>query len=241
MVKRPLGFYVSLFFQHAFTSIIRLPAISKYLNTHKTRKLHIGSGWHIIDSWLNTDIYGRVARGKYAIPLDARKRFPFRQNSFSYVFSEHLIEHLTYPKALQMLRECFRVLKPGGKIRIATPDLGFLHSIYHKKRTQLQEKYAAYQVEQWLQGVNCSKDAFLINSVFRNWEHKFIFDFESLKYALEKAGFTDVHRQKLDKSDDINLQNLESHGKFIKNHQRFNISGDELNQLETLVVEARKP
>lgn len=48
------------------------------------------------------------------------ERFPFNDQMFDVVFSKSLIEHLFNPE--NFMRECYRVLKPGGRIIIMTPD-----------------------------------------------------------------------------------------------------------------------
>ena len=67
--------------------------------------------------------YRRLTGDNTYIYLDVCRRFPFAAETFHYIFSEHLIEHLTLEEGEAFLRECFRCLKVGGRIRIATPDL----------------------------------------------------------------------------------------------------------------------
>src|SRR5215469_1479512 len=81
-------------------------------------KLHIGCGDHPIEGWINTDLNPCMMG---VGPMDATKTFPFVDNFFTHIFSEHMIEHITKEEGEFMLRECFRVLKPGGKIRISCP------------------------------------------------------------------------------------------------------------------------
>ena len=49
--------------------------------------------------------------------------FPFPANRFDFVYSSHVIEHFTLKEARFLLREAYRVLKPGGVIRAVVPDL----------------------------------------------------------------------------------------------------------------------
>ena len=93
--------------------------IREYFETHSIRKLQLGAGGHSVDGWLNTDIEPKAKE----VYLDATSDYPFPSGSFHYVFAEHLIEHLPWEGGLKMLKECHRVLAPGGKIRIVTPNL----------------------------------------------------------------------------------------------------------------------
>src|SRR5690349_20236353 len=60
---------------------------------------------------------------KEEIYLDAASRYPFGNGSFQYIFAEHVIEHIPWEAGVRMLRECYRILAKGGKIRVITPDL----------------------------------------------------------------------------------------------------------------------
>ncbi len=77
-----------------------------------------------------------------------------------------------------------------------------------------------------------NNDTAVINTFFRSWGHKFIYDLKTLILVLEKSGFINIITTKIGVSDDKSLQNLEAHNKEI---------GDEFNRLESLVVEATKP
>ena len=85
----------------------------EYQRTHDLRKLHIGAGTLTLEGWLNTDVHPAGASNY----LDATKRFPIADGTFDYVFSEHMIEHVPYCSGMTMLAECFRIARPGGKIR----------------------------------------------------------------------------------------------------------------------------
>jgi ubiquinone/menaquinone biosynthesis C-methylase UbiE len=63
-----------------------------------------------------------------AIIVDVTRRSPFVDNTFDFIYSEHMIEHIPYVGGRAMLEESYRVLKPGGTLRIATPDARFFYS-----------------------------------------------------------------------------------------------------------------
>jgi SAM-dependent methyltransferase len=58
------------------------------------------------------------------------RALPFRSNVFDAIYHSHLLEHLPKRYAPIFLRECFRVTKPGGVIRIVVPDLERIAQIY---------------------------------------------------------------------------------------------------------------
>jgi 2-polyprenyl-3-methyl-5-hydroxy-6-metoxy-1,4-benzoquinol methylase len=55
----------------------------------------------------------------------------YPEASFDAVIMSHVIEHLHEP--LRSLRECNRVLKPGGRLVILTPNTGSLGHLYFKR------------------------------------------------------------------------------------------------------------
>ena len=95
--------------------LTRMPRISRYLRENEIRKLQIGTSDSVRAGWLNTDL---IPARRDVIYMDATAPFPFSDNTFDYICSEHMIEHIGYEAGFFMLGECFRVLRPGGTIRI---------------------------------------------------------------------------------------------------------------------------
>ncbi len=203
--------------------------ITDYLNSHAVKKLQLGASNNLLRDWLNTDI---ALNHKSVIYLDATRRFPFNDATFDYVVSEHMIEHVPYQGAQTMLHECYRVLRPGGRVRFATPDLRVLLALHNKQKTDEQVRYINWAVERFIPNVQQCREVFVINNFFQSWGHCFLYDQEMLQHALESAGFRGIRFYKPGSSDDPNLRNLEFHGKELQS--------EEINQFETIVAEGCK-
>jgi predicted SAM-dependent methyltransferase len=204
--------------------------IKRYLEQHHVRKLQLGAGEHPRPDWLNTDLHD-YGRGGQLLYLDVRKRFPLPDASFDFVFCEHVIEHLTYAEGQHCLRECLRVLRPGGRIRVATPSLERLSALYAAEPTDLQRQYVAWAVDTLDPETDAQLPGVVVNNFFRSWGHRFIYDPVTLRHALTAAGFTDVEEHSVGKSNHDELVDLEQHL----------AERPELNEYETFVLEADRP
>ena len=81
-------------------------------------RLNLGCGSEVKPGWVNVDL---TAGGTLA--LDLREALPFSDGSCAIIYSEHFLEHLSYPDdAGEFLAECLRVLKPGGVFSVGVPD-----------------------------------------------------------------------------------------------------------------------
>ena len=200
--------------------------IEDYFRAAEVRKLQIGSGDNNLAGWLNSDFFPRAPG---VLHLDSTQRFPFADAQFDYVFSEHMIEHVPYERGRHMLSECARVLKPGGKIRISTPNLAFLIDLYHPTKTELQRSYIEWATDQFIDAPYY-EDTFVINNFVRDWGHQFIYDEKTLRASLVAAGFQGITRCQIGESDDEALRNLENTGRMP----------DGFLELETLTLEASR-
>jgi len=202
-------------------------ATTDYLDEHEIRKIHLGCGHNHLDGWLNTDLIPNNKR----IRLDVSKKYPFDDDTFDYAFSEHVIEHIPYQIGRMMISEAFRVLKPGGVIRISTPDLKFLIYLYENDQKDLHKKYIKWNAENFI-GDKAPHDGISVfNNYVRDWGHVYIYDVESLSRMFKEIGFTDIKAVKINKSEHEHLQNLE--------HESRHPEG--FLQLETMTVEGTKP
>ena len=203
--------------------------IAAYLATPGMKKLHIGCGHNKPAGWLNTDITDHAD----VCFLDATTRFPMPDNAFDYAFSEHMIEHVSYEAGHTMLKECLRVLKPGGKVRIATPNLKNILALYAESPTPIQSDYIKWSIDRHTQARGIYTPTHVINTFMTSWGHTFVYDVPTLKRSMVDAGFINVADYRAEQSDDPNLRGIELHAQEI--------GSVAMNELETMVLEGTKP
>jgi predicted SAM-dependent methyltransferase len=89
--------------------------------------LNAGCGATFHPAWTNLDFR---ASAPSVIAHDLRKPLPFADASFGVVYSSHVLEHFSRSFAPVFLAECRRLLKPGGVLRLAVPDLETIARLY---------------------------------------------------------------------------------------------------------------
>lgn len=157
-------------------------------------KLHLGCGPHIKAGWENYDIDPGPGGKKF----DLRYPLPFDDNAVDFIYTEHFIEHLTMTHGRLFIKECFRVLKPGGVIRVSTPDLYNLLDDYAFQKT---DRYKGT----WEPATPCQ----MVNEGMRLWGHEYLYDGPELYVLLDKAGFNFVIGSKHGHSGHEELRGLE--------------------------------
>jgi predicted SAM-dependent methyltransferase len=163
-------------------------------------RINIGSSDNALDGWINVDI----RPGDHSFVMDATRPWPFRDNSAAAVNSEHFIEHLTVEEAREYLGEAYRVLQPGGVIRTSTPDLEGLC------RGFLARDPAALEVHR-SHGYEAATHGDMVNNYVYMWDHRHIWDLESLGAALEDTGFAGVERAPFGRSRHAVLDGIDRH------------------------------
>lgn len=160
-------------------------------------RLHIGSGADKIPGWANID-YDTAGAAHW----DLRCPLPIHDRSIDYIYSQHFIEHITRAEGVSHLRDCHRLLRPGGVIRISTPNLRYI-----------SETYLAGNVAEWLTDSafwNPRTPAQMLNDALRLWGHQFVYDHDELRAVLSEAGFTKIAKQARGESQHQPLRGLET-------------------------------
>ena len=113
---------------------------------------------------------------------------PFKENSISFIFSSNFLEHLSEKEGKNLLKECYRVLKPKGKIRIIVPDLD-------DEVEKMKDKIDEYMKDR---DVDHLQEYLTFNKRNRNYFsfHKRMYNFEELRKILQEEGFKKIKKSK---------------------------------------------
>jgi len=173
---------------------------------NKKTKLHIGCGKNYFNGWINIDNNSDNNILKLDLNLDLRNSLPFRDDSADFIYNEHFLEHLTAAEGLKALIEFRRVLKPGGVLRIAMPDLKDIINLYLNDNWKSD---CAEFFQKFGMGFIQTKAEFL-NINFRAWGHQWVYDWEELERRLREAGFAQIKQCQLRQSEIPELVDLET-------------------------------
>jgi predicted SAM-dependent methyltransferase len=99
------------------------------MEKNKLKYLNVGCGNKFHSDWVNIDM---VSGHPDVIEYNILSGLPFPSDCFEVVYHSQVLEHIPKEKAADFLTECFRVLKPGGMIRIVLPDLENIVKEYQK-------------------------------------------------------------------------------------------------------------
>jgi predicted SAM-dependent methyltransferase len=79
-------------------------------------RINLGCGENRLEGWNNHDA-----------DVDITKRLPWDDNEIDFILAEHVVEQVTHIEALGFMQECWRVLRPGGTLRLCIPVLDALN------------------------------------------------------------------------------------------------------------------
>tara|TARA_A100001015_G_scaffold272276_1_gene326708 strand:+ start:103 stop:804 length:702 start_codon:yes stop_codon:yes gene_type:complete len=111
---------------------------------------------------------------------DLSNGIPLHDDSADFIYSSHFIEHLYRDEAEILLKDCYRVLKIDGTLRIILPDLSYAIEMYHSgnKDKMLQNYFFIDRREGFFA------------------QHKYMYDFEMFESLLLTLGFKTILKQK---------------------------------------------
>lgn len=162
-------------------------------------RIQYACGPKFLKGWVNVDCYPpAVMRERFAMPpdqvyyqVDLSGRQPFADQTFALAYAEDFIEHLGQQDAIIFLSECWRVLKPGGVLRLSFPGLAGV----------LRRHFSSREYGVLRKGV---EDAYL------HYEHRHFFSREELALVAGHLGFSRVSFTGYGESDHEGLRGLET-------------------------------
>ncbi|WP_295799431.1 methyltransferase domain-containing protein [Mucilaginibacter sp.] len=178
-------------------------AVIRELSNQRDLYANVGCGSGGLKGWTNVDL-GNHENVTYR--FNCSKSIPFGDNSVKGLFTEHFFEHLEYETEVPFfLKDCHRAMQKGGVMRIVVPDaekylIGYVQPgwDYLKQTRPLDD-----DLNDLSMGIKYQTKMQLINEVFRqSGEHKYAWDFETMKLSLLKAGFSEVYKMAFLESKD---------------------------------------
>jgi predicted SAM-dependent methyltransferase len=156
-------------------------------------RLHVGSGRERLEGWINMDVQDLPG---VDVVADVTEGLRLPDASAEAVFAEHFLEHLRIDDATGFLLECQRVLRPGGWLRLSTPNLDWVWATHYRLSLDEAGKRAA---------------ALATNRAFHGWRHRFLWNREMLGEALRSCGFEEVRWCRYGESELPAFQGIERH------------------------------
>lgn len=175
--------------------------------TRAAVKLNLGCGTNRLPGWDNHDT-----------DVDISKPLPFSDGHADYILCEHCMEHIDYYAAVAFLKECRRVLRPGGVVRIATPSIERIR----REGTQAYFNFTTkWQPHATAQGA--------MHAIAYCHGHRSVWTDSLLESTLFLAGYKWVTKCNPHASASEQLRDVDGHHRVI---------GEDWNRIETIVYEA---
>jgi O-antigen biosynthesis protein len=147
-------------------------------------KINFGSGPYPMEGWINVDL---DPSAKPQVVADLGRGLPFATGVADFIHTEDFIAQLDPLPLLSFLRECRRILKPDGAMRLLTPDLARFARMYLEEPDRLVRIWNTFIGVPLDTGTACE----VLNLGMR-LAGRFQYDFDSLSRLAAKAGFDTV-------------------------------------------------
>ncbi len=144
--------------------------------------INLGSGHWKFPGWVNVDL---DLESQPDVCVDLSGGLPFRDACADFMHTEDFIDQLQLEHAASFLRECHRILKPGGVIRVLTPDVKQLTHLYLHEPEALKALWRDHVGVPLKYG----SAAEILNVGMRFAGHTFLYDLETFTRLANDCGF----------------------------------------------------
>ncbi len=142
-----------------------------------------------------------------------------------------MIEHVPYDAGLALMSEAHRVLQANGVLRISTPNLDVIRLLPDSEDPDVQD-YIRWSIQSFgslAQRADEASPVHVLNLMMHEWGHIYIYDEDTLRRALTRAGFRQIVRCEPRISTHVELNGVDRHPDQV---------GDLPNRVESLILEA---
>jgi len=130
-----------------------------------------------VKRWYSRDRFVEILKGNTFVHHHLEYGVPFGNDAVDYLYCSHMLEHLFLEDATFLLADMHRVLKRGGRVRLAVPNLEYAVGLYQAGHKQKALGY------------------FFVSRQSERFErHQYMYDFDLLKSLLLSVNFHDIER-----------------------------------------------
>ena len=143
------------------------------------------------------------------------RKLNYRPNSISHIYSSHTLEHIYYWEAEKVIKDCYKILEPGGKLRLALPDLDqFIDKYVVNRKSNPSHSAIEFDKELLSYPINKPKSLEYFISYFFNHVHKWHPTKAVVIEMLKNTGFKGITEQIFCKGEFPDLELLENRSDF---------------------------
>lgn len=230
--------------------------IDKKTNEQKLM-INIGGGHFFRRHWRVMDFSSKWYHFRkgiidYEFDLASNDSFPIKDNSVSFFYSSHTLEHIPQECCQHIMNEIFRCLKVGGAVRITVPDFDLAYKAFlsnsidffsiYSGGTCIEEKFLEFFAT-YLKGKVCYKKMkeklnllkketfadYYTGKIPREFQRIFAgnhinwWNYEKLFKMLAEAGFKVIYRSGPQKSRFIEMRGFGWNSGFDTTHPKISL------------------
>jgi predicted SAM-dependent methyltransferase len=176
--------------------------LPKQIPTQGKDYLQIGSGDSRLEGFLNS---GFGLHSHAEVLVDARFPLRFPDKRWRGIYAHHIVEHISYPDAFHLFRECRRTLMPNGVFRMVVPNLEKFINLYASDDTAERTQIFGLYPDHIMSILDAKTPLEILDYIFRDNKfnrHLSAWDWETAQVRLKEAGFSKVVRQSVNMSLD---------------------------------------